>query len=316
VIIDYSSHLISPRTIKELEAIRDRHGLGKMRFHFPLSNADLQFRISLLDKYEIDKQVISFSSPFLFGLDKGEAKRICSIANEDVAEFCRKRPDRFVGLGHLSLLDVDSALLELDKCVNELGLKGVMIATNENGMGIDSLQIEPVYQRISDYGIPIFLHPTDWESYQLVQNEMMWIFGWPFDTTQAIWRLMTRGVLDKFPELKIVTHHLGGMLPYFYGRAGGYLQAMGEDKWLRGKDEIWKQVYGDTALDGLLGALKCGYEFFGADRIVFGTDYPFGAESGEAFLRDNLTMIKKMSVSSDEKSKILSGNAKKLLKIQ
>jgi aminocarboxymuconate-semialdehyde decarboxylase len=144
---------------------------------------------------------------------------------------------------------------------------------------------------------------------------MMHVFGWPFDTTQAIWRLIFGGVIDRFPSLKIVTHHLGGMIPYFHRRIEINFDVFLKDKLPRHISEYWGNIYGDTALDGTVAAYPCGYAFFGPNRMVFGTDYPMGTENGEFFIRENLEGVKAMDIAPEDLEKILGGNARKLLKI-
>ena len=144
---------------------------------------------------------------------------------------------------------------------------------------------------------------------------MMLVFGWPFDTTQAVWRLIFGGVLDQYPSLKIVTHHLGAMLPFFSRRIESNLRTGLKEHLQRDIKEYWTNIYGDTAIDGTAAAFPCGYAFFGPDRMMYGTDYPFGNEEGEDFIRENLACVKAMDIPEEAREKILGGNAKKLLKI-
>jgi aminocarboxymuconate-semialdehyde decarboxylase len=164
------------------------------------------------------------------------------------------------------------------------------------------------------------LHPTNWEGYPLVETvkgwRMMQVFGWPFDTTQAVWRLVFGGVIDRFPSLKIVTHHLGAMFPYFGRRVEQNFKKFLKNELPRDISEYWANIYGDTAMDGTDPAFPCGYAFFGPDRIVFGTDFPYGLEEGEDFIRENLASLKRMNIGENDKKKILGENAKKLLKIK
>jgi aminocarboxymuconate-semialdehyde decarboxylase len=141
------------------------------------------------------------------------------------------------------------------------------------------------------------------------------VFGWDYDSTNALWRLIFGGVLDRFPNLKIVTHHLGNYFPFFKRRIEINVRKFLKDKLPRDITAYWGNIYADTAVDGTLGAYPCGYAFFGADRMLFGSDYPFGAEAGEDFIRENLFGVKSMVIPDEEKEKILGGNAKKLLKI-
>jgi predicted TIM-barrel fold metal-dependent hydrolase len=168
--------------------------------------------------------------------------------------------------------------------------------------------------------LPILLHPTHWESYPLVDMDkgwrMMMVFGWPFDTTQAVWRLIFGGVIDRYPSLKIIAHHLGAMLPFFARRVEQNANRFLRDKLTKPISEYWNNIYGDTAVDGTVAAYPCGYAFFGPDRTIFGTDYPFGPEEGEDFIRTNLAGVRSMDIPTADMNKILSENAKRLLKIK
>jgi aminocarboxymuconate-semialdehyde decarboxylase len=213
-----------------------------------------------------------------------------------------------------------SAIKELDRCVNELDARGVTISSNQKGKGLDSPEYDPFYKKVVDHDLPILIHPTHWESYPLVDMEkgwrMMHVFGWPFDTTQAVWRLIFGGVLDRFPSIKIITHHLGAMIPFFSRRIEQNVYKFLKNKLPHPISEYWKNIYGDTATDGTLGSYLCGYAFFGPDRMMYGSDYPFGAEDGEDFIRSNLEGVKSMNIPPGDKEKILGENAKKLLKIK
>lgn len=320
MIIDFSAHIIPSNVGKILRKkpyYREvGEGVSKHHFSYPRENADPKVRLQLMEKYNIDMQLLSQTTPVLLGFDVEEAMAICKMSNDYIFEVCSKYPDRFVGCAMISLLDVNSALEELDRTVGELGFKCVTISTNQNGKGLDCPEYYPFYERILKYDIPIFLHPTNWEGYPLISMEdgLVNILGWPFDTTQAVWRLIFRGVLDKFPALKIVTHHLGGMFPYFSRRVTTYSTRFQEGL-KKPLVAYFEQVYGDTALNGgPLESFMCGYAFFGADRMLFGTDYPFGHES--IIIHENLTCVTLMPIPQEEKDKILFKNAKRLLKIQ
>jgi predicted TIM-barrel fold metal-dependent hydrolase len=321
VILDFSSHMISRQSLgKTLEARQYFGPDRRWELPYPPQNADPGVRLGLMKKYGIDMQLLTQTTPVLLGFGPKDAAGICKISNDDIAALCQKYPDKFVGAAIVSLLDVNSGLDELDRAIKDLDFRCVTISTNQNGRGLDSPEYYPFYERVVKYDIPIFLHPTHWKSYSLVEMKtgwrMMQVFGWPFDTTQAVWRLIFGGVLDEFPGLKIVTHHLGAMLPYFSHRIALNTQMFLRGQMKRPLSEYWKQIYGDSALDGTSEAFPCGYAFFGSDRMLFGTDYPFGPEAGEVFIRDNLAGLKTMAISQKDREKILGGNAKNLLKIK
>ena len=307
--VDIFSHHIS-------KSVRN---LLKGGFRYPPKNSDPEVRMNLMDKYGVDMQAICLTAPSLYGFGDKDAMNICRLANTDNYALCKAYPKRFVNVCILSLLDMHSAMNELDRSINELDCRGVTVATNQNGKGLDSPEYFPLYEKLVEHDIPLFLHPTTWESYPLVDMEKSWqmmlVFGWPFDTTQAVWRLIFGGVIDHYPSLKIITHHLGAMLPYFARRIEQTFNHSLSDKLPRHISEYWGNIYGDTALDGTMAAFMCGHAFFGSDRMMYGSDYPFGAEEGEDFIRENLAGIKAMNIPIEDKQKILGGNAKKLLKI-
>lgn len=318
MIIDIYSHHIS-RKVGEILNKKEYYGAGR-QFEYPSQNDDPEIRLELMDKYGIDMQALAQTTPILLGFNAEEAAEMCRLSNDDNYALCKAYPKRFVNICIISLLDMKSAMKELERCINELDCRGVTISSNQNGKGLDSPEYYPFYKKLVEHDLPILIHPTHWESYPLVDMENGWrimhIFGWPFDTTQAVWRMICGGVFERFPILKVVTHHMGAMLPYFARRAEGNFNRWFKDKMKKPISEYWKQIYGDTAVDGNTAAYPCGYAFFGPDRLMYGTDYPFGPEYGEYFLRENLAGVKAMNIPEEDKKKILGENARKLLKMK
>lgn len=317
MIIDIFCHHISKSVGKIMERAK-YYGEGK-EFPYPVQNADPEVRLGLMDKYGVHVQALSQTTPVLLGFGAEDAAEICRRSNTDNYALCKGYPNRFVNICIISLLDMKSAMKELDRSINELDCRGVTISANQNGRGLDSPEYFPFYEKVVEHDLPVLIHPTHWESYPLVDMDkgwrMMHLFGWPFDTTQAVWRLIFGGVIDRFPSMKIVTHHLGAMIPYFSRRIEQNFNKFLKDKLPRHISEYWGNIYGDTATDGTVAAYPCGYAFFGPDRMMYGSDYPFGAEAGEDFIRSNLESLKSMDIPSTDKEKILGENAKKLLKI-
>ena len=318
MIIDIFCHHISKPVGKLLNKAK-YYGEGK-EFSYPPQNADAEVRLGLMGKYGIDIQALSQTAPVLLGFGAEDADEICRLSNNDNYALCQAYPDRFVNICIISLLDMKSAMKELERSINELDCRGVTIAANQNGRGLDSPDYFRFYEKLVDNDLPLLIHPTHWESYPLVDMDsgwrMMHVFGWPFDTTQAVWRLIFGGVIDRYPSLKIVTHHCGAMLPYFARRIEQNFNGFLRDRLPRHISEYWGNIYGDTALDGTVAAYPCGYAFLGPDRMMYGSDYPFGAEAGEDFIRENLAGVKAMNIPVGDMNKILGENAQKLLKIK
>ena len=317
MIIDIFCHHISKSVGKIMERAK-YYGEGK-EFPYPVQNANPEVRLGLMDKYGVHVQALSQTTPVLLGFGAEDAAEICRRSNTDNYALCKAYPNRFVNICIISLLDMKSAMKELNRSIHELDCRGVTISANQNGRGLDSPEYFPFYEKVVEHDLPVLIHPTHWESYPLVDMDkgwrMMHLFGWPFDTTQAVWRLIFGGVIDRFSSIKIVMHHLGAMIPYFSRRIEQNFNKFLKDKLPRHISEYWGNIYGDTATDGTVAAYPCGYAFFGPDRMMYGSDYPFGAEAGEDFIRSNLESLKSMDIPSTDKEKILGENAKKLLKI-
>ena len=166
MIIDFSCHLISMRVSQYVEKA-GCYGPNNLMRH-PLQNADPEVRLALMEKYGVDIQVLSQTTPVLIGFNAGEAAEICRMSNDDNYAMCKAYPNKFVKLCIFSLLDVKDALKELDCAVNELDCRGITLASNQNGKGLDFEEFYPFYEKVIRYDLPIFFHPVQWESYPLV----------------------------------------------------------------------------------------------------------------------------------------------------
>ena len=289
---------------------------------------DLDVRFRAMDSVHDYRQVISLPNPSLEECASPEVGReLARVANDELAELCAKYPSRFAGfVAGVSLNDVPTALNEIDRAIRELGAVGVQTYTNINGHPLDELQFSPFFTRMAEHDRPIWLHPTrtaavtDYRSEAKSRYEMWWCFGWPYDTSVAMARLVFSGLFDRHPDLKIITHHLGGMIPYFDGRVGPGLEVLGS----RTSDEDYSSVlsslkrphldyfrmfYADTAMFGSMNSLQCGLNFFGTDHVVFATDAPLGP------IETTLEALNKDELESEAKATVLSGNARRLLQL-
>ena len=216
-VIDILAHHVS-KSVAEMLETRRYYGEdttfdpSKKELAYPIKNADPEVRLRLMEKYGIDMQALSQTGTVLLGFNAEESAEICRRSNTDNYALCKSYPYKFVNVCFISLLDMKSAMKELSRAINELDCRGITVCTNQQGKGLDSPEYFPFYEKLVEHDLPLFLHPIHWESYPLVAMDkgwwMMQIFGWPFDTTQAIWRLIMGGVIDRFPSLKVVSHHL------------------------------------------------------------------------------------------------------------
>jgi aminocarboxymuconate-semialdehyde decarboxylase len=254
------------------------------------------------------------------------------LANDGLADLVGRHPDRFIAFGaSLPLNNTDACLREIERSVDQLGARGVLIYTNVNGAPLDRSEFQPIFDEVARRDIVVFLHPArgsgvaDYSTEDRSLYEIWWMLGWPYETSAAMARLVFSGLFDRHPDIKILTHHMGGMLPYFSGRA-----ALGWDQLgVRTTDadyvalrtsmkkrpvDYFRDFYADTALFGAASATACGLDFFGADRVMFATDTPFEPSPG-IFLRETIRAIEGLGLSEDDRDRIYRRNAERLLKI-
>ena len=291
---------------------------------------DLERRFRIMDKYEDLVQVLNITLPFVETIaEPKDAIELAKLGNDELAKLVEKYPDRFVAaIANLPMNDMDAALDELDRAINELHFKGIQLCTDINGKPLDSPEFMPIYEKMEKYNLPILLHPmrpdtiSDYATEDSSKYEIWAIFGWPYETTAAMTRLVYSHVLQNYPGLKFVTHHCGAMIPYFERRilyCFNYSDIRTKANYTQGFTkpplEYFKMFYADTAIDGSTPGLMCGYAFFGADHILFGSDMPYDYQDGNLILKETIKSIEQMDIPEPDKQQIFEGNARKLLRL-
>jgi aminocarboxymuconate-semialdehyde decarboxylase len=180
----------------------------------------------------------------------------------------------------------------------------------------------PLYEKMAEYDLPIVIHPMrkadhpDYLTEKISEYYMFSLFGWPYDTTAAMARLVFSGIMEKYPTLKILTHHMGGMVPFYAERIKQFTQARKPQNLKKDAFHYFKRFYADTAIYGNPSALMCGFSFFGADHIVFGIDFPLGdTEKGNRNYRQTINAIEEMNISDEDKKRIYEDNARDLMRL-
>ena len=312
---------------------------------------DVEKRLEIMDRYEDYFQVLipvaEVVEPF-FGPE--DAAFLARSFNDAVAEIVSKHPDRFLGaVATLPLNNIDAALDEIDRTVGKMGFKGVCVHTPvfgydekrslDQGLNyetmkpLDSQEFMPIYERMSAYRLPIWIHPLGMGGVPVYQGEargkylLHHVFGWPLESAMAMGRLVCSGVLAKYPNLRFVVHHCGsGIVPVLAGRIDNEFDkhiSVGLMNWGdSGAENIFEKkravdyfrmFYGDTALYGGVEGLDCGHAFFGPEHIVFGTDAPMDLSGGDKYIKKTIDAVHHMKVSDADKALIFSGNAKRIL---
>ena len=329
--IDIFAHILPDKYLEAIERNIPPSAFGIFRATykpFP-AIADLDIRFKIMDKQKEYTQVLTLTVPFLESFTEPKATvDLVRIGNDGMAELVDKYPNRFsAAVANLPMNDIDSALKELDRAISKLHFKGIQLCTDINGKPLDSPEFLPFFEKMQKYDLPIWLHPTrgpkiaDYTTEDTSKYKLHHIFGWPYDTSVMMVRLVLSHVLEKYPKLKLITHHLGAMIPFFDKRLLSFLRGPDMDQYTKGLSQppmdYFKMFYGDTALQGSTAGLMCGYAFFGADHILFGTDMPYGSYSGErTVVEETIDSIEKMNIPSLEKVKIFKDNAIKLLNLK
>ena len=296
---------------------------------------DLDARFAVMDQFPGYRQVPSIASPQIELIaDPERAADLARMANDEMAEMAARHPDRFPGfVAALPMNNPDTTPVEAERACRTLGASGAQIFTNVNGQPLDQPQFMPLYELMAKLDKPIWLHPTrtasvaDYPGETVSRFELWWALGWPYETSLAMGRLVFAGVFDRWPNLKIITHHVGGMIPMMEGRLGSGLDLLGTrtppqhaqavHTPLRERPlDAFRRFYADTASFGSRAAIECGAAFFGADRLVFASDMPFDPEQGPGYIRETLRAISEMNLSNNDRSSILSGTARTLLKLK
>jgi predicted TIM-barrel fold metal-dependent hydrolase len=251
---------------------------------------------------------INDPGPEWFGAD-GPA--VAQILNDFIGGIARKHPTRFFGLCVLPLQDMRASLVELDRCVQKLGMKGILLYTNLAGKFPDEPEFRPLFARAVELDIPVLLHPAKPITIDFVKAyEMTSTLGNMFDNTIALTRLLMSGILDEFPKLKLVCPHLGGTLPYIVGRLDHQVKVLkrGPRNLQRAPGEYLRSIWMDV-VSPLPLAVKFGYDFIGADRLLYSSDHPWVEPS---------LIIETMQAAglpAGAEEKIFSGNARKLFRV-
>lgn len=322
MIVDFQHHYIPAELAKKRglyseneNIVLRQDGLPATTMHRRLYDLDLQ--LSDMDEAGILVSVLSC----LFGWSASLAD--CRYINDDLAAIQKKYPGRFVGLAQAPVLEGQVAYDELRRAIRDLGLHGVTITSQVDGLSLDSPKLYGFYERVCELDVPIFVHPalvpTGYE--HLKDYDLPRVLGREVDLTVATTRLIAGGILDRFPNLKIVMGHFGGGIAAVKDRlvAKGY--RFGTLK--RPFAEYFDKLYFDMAgFEGGLTALSCGLLGIRPDRLVFASDYPqdftgVNTDTGRGMkeLRDYVQAVRNLPLEDAIKEAILGDTAARLLKL-
>lgn len=308
MIIDTHFHAFPGKFLDLLpEAQNEVRGVGFHAF-------DHREYLDVMDKYGIDIGVLSNTGGRIEKSGRARALELCQILNDAFADAHVKYPRRFMAFARLPMVDMDDCVRELERCYKQLNMHGVMMPTNVAGKYIDESEFTPFWDALATGEKPLFLHPanapcqSNWDKYSLHQKIL-----WPTDSTLAISRIVYAGIYDRYPKLKMIASHLGGMILLYLDRLN----------WREGNplckdepEEYFKKIYYDTAGPIRAAFIKLVYDTVGAEQILFGADYPHGRGGhDDQFYPMTLKEMAELDIPKADKEKIYYLNAKGLFGI-
>ena len=278
-----------------------------------LSHADVNQKLRDMEDLGIAVSVLSHGMPGPELLGSPEADSWASRINDHLAEVMQTHPGKFEAWATLGWHSTEHTIAEIDRCVKQLGFKGVYLFSNINQKTVDSKEFWPVYRHIESLGVPINMHPTAPINMNGIDHRpLVPGMAFMFDTALATARLVMSGIFQEYPDLKLIVPHTGGFIPFIRGRVGRMI-----DEWTSPEDWVnldqssqfyFDKLYVDTVAHSP-AALEYCYKMFGADRLLYGTDHPFGHPD---FQRFN-DMVDELECSESDRELINSGNARRLL---
>jgi len=265
-----------------------------------------------MDKWGIDTQILSLAPPALNFANAALARELSMLSNDTFAEICSKHPDRFRLFAAVSLIDPGDGIEELQRVKEAPGFVGIGLTSNVLGKLLDDPLFQPFFELANSLKVKAFVHPvwrslpSEWNSFRL--NHLI---GLPVDTTFAIAHLALSGFFDRYPDLQMIVAHVGGTIPYLATRIDrAYQQATSKHK----PSYYFKRLYYDTAGPTHEAVIACVARMFGAEQIVFGSDYPFGlGQEGRQYIENSLHLVQQSALSAADQEKIFAANVAGIL---
>lgn len=334
--IDAFCHFSFPSVLRFLEKSTGRPHPFSRLFANTKTLTDPQARLALMDRLGIDRHVLVPLPELGMTPEVESDPALCAqaagICNDEMASLVAKYPDRFTGIALVPTANAEVMATELERAVKTLNLRGGMVGIAvEQRLTPDNAQFDPLYAKCAELDVALYLHPghspalPDYIHEQGGSKYQYYhVFSWLNDSTLAMTRIVFSGVFERYPNLKIVIHHHGALIPYFIGRLDNgiqFFEKMGGQKYdakiKPPYGEHFKKFYVDTATQSCNpGALQVAIDYFGLERVMFGTDAPMDSEEGAMNSNGADISIAKLDLNDTQQKQIYYANAEHVLGIR
>jgi len=275
---------------------------------------DIKRQLALMDKFHIERALLLYPTSDAYQ-QMGSQQEVARIYNDSIAEVVKRYPERFIGAAILPVDEPEAMVTEFDRATEEWGFKAISLATSFEGVYLDDDRFHPLYERAEASNTPLFVHPQTISpiGFERVQDPLLTpVIEFVFDTTMCIGKLMTAGTLRRFPNLKFVFAHFGGVMPFSKERFATVY------KMLRGRNivkdlfalpsDYLKQIYVDTSGATSPSTLMSTLEMVGAEHTLWGSDYPSNPD-----VSASIAAIEELDIPAEDKKRILGANIERVL---
>jgi len=311
--VDVHAHCYPKAYIEELKKI-GIGGEGGIGVEIPVWES-AEARIAQMDSLGVDVQVLALSAPNVHFADTGLSKTLAVMTNDFIAGISQQYPERFLSLASIPLTNLDHAMAELDRAMNNLGMDGIVLGTNINKVPLSDDRFLPFFEEIDHRKIPVALHPSRAIGEDLMPKEDVTLaipsnVGFIFETTRTIAQMIFKGTFERLRNLTFILPHSGGAIPFIYPRWDISYRSRPEGHPLRSLPNLpshyLKRHYYDTALSYYPSSLRCTVDLAGIDRMLFGTDFPY---TNDFRAKETIENIENYGFSKGEKEKLYFKNA-------
>ncbi len=328
--IDAYSHFSTMDIIDKLEKLSGQSpNPFRPIFQNNLPLIDPVARIQAMDRIGADIHILVplpylESTPAVYASGPhGKALEAAQFINNSIYDIVQAYPTRFRGVAMLPTFNVDDMLLEFDRAINKLGFVGGLFVVSPLAKVADHPDYIKLYEKACDYDVPLWIHPAravvppDYTS-EPASMYMNWMtVGWPMDTTTAMIRMVFSGVFDQIPNLKVIVHHKGALIPFWFNRINGIIMQQGQQMVKIQPPYLphFQKFYIDTACPAFEpDQMKMCYEFFPPDHTLYGTDAPLDGQKGAAFYDAARSSLENIGLKKRELAMVYAGNVKKIIR--